>query len=99
MTITVKEQHRRGSSANVGVLDALGNVIYNRYVDASEWDSDPEAVTAQIAEYLAKQPSPILPSPSVNKNPVTLTDKQVTDKLAAMEAEKAAAMEAAKPKA
>ena len=85
MSIKVKEFHRLIDNGrervNVGVLNAKGKVVYDRYVDAAEWDADPEAVAAKIAEYLAAAPAAPTSKPAVNKGTVELTDKQISDKL------------------
>lgn len=60
----------------------IDNVVYDRYVDAAEWDEDPKAVTASIADYLAKLPVPEQPKPSAKAAPVVMTDHEVTEKLA-----------------
>ena len=91
MAITVKEQHRLGSRVNVAVLES-GIATYARYVDAADWDADPEAVAAAIADYLSAMAASVAPASKapVNKNAVTLTDAQIAAKLASLTAAKLA---------
>ena len=95
MGITVKEQHRLGSRVNVSVLEN-GITTYARYVDAADWDADPEAIAAELADYLrglatAASTTPTFPTAPLNKNAVTLSDAQIATKLAALTAAKLAA--------
>ena len=90
MAITVKEQHRIGSKVNVAVLDK-GGIVYARYVDATDWDADPDAVAAGLDQYLASMVAPAVQTAPVNKNSVVLDDAAVARKLAALDAAKLAA--------
>lgn len=96
MNITAKETHRLGTRVRLAFTDDEGKDIYpgGRYVPSAEWDDDPEAVTAQVAEYLATLPVAATPAAPVSKTPTVMTDAQVTAKLADI----AAAKEATEPK-
>ena len=98
MNITAKETHRLGTSVHLAFTDDDGKDIYpgGRYVPASEWDDDPEAVIARTAEYLATLPVVPTPTAPVSETPVVMTDAQVTAKLAEIAAAKEAAELAAK---
>ncbi len=78
--IKVTEDFRIGAQVHVTVQ----GVAYERYVEAVDWDADPQAVTAQIANYLANLPQP--PALTFSKNPITVTmqDSEVTAKLTAL---------------
>lgn len=93
MAIIVKETHREGSSVHVAVLDpGTGKQVYDRYVPESEWDADPEAVAASISNYIDEAVT--APKPAIRpavKGTVTMTSKQVDDKLALLAKQKASA--------
>ena len=94
--ITVTEQHRLGVSVNVAVTSG-NTIVYDRYVSAVDWDGDAEAVVAAIKQYLDTEKARVAAVVIIPAKPktVTMTNKQVTDKLAAIEAEKQAAIKAA----
>lgn len=87
MGIQCQEQHRLDGS--VYVTTATG---YGRYVDASEWDADPQAVAAGIADHLASLPSAPTATSAVNKSTITLSDYEVAEKLIEVATAKAAAV-------
>ena len=91
MAITVKEQHRIGANVNIAVLDKNGFIIYARYVATADWDADPEAVAAQLDQYMNAVVEPPIAMAAVNKNSITLDDAAVAKKLAALDAAKLAA--------
>lgn len=93
MSIKVKETHRIGDRVNVATVEGTS---YNRYVDASEWDSDPSAVAASIADYLASQPAVEQPKPPLKQGVVSLTDQQVSAKLDEMAKAEAAEVDGGK---
>lgn len=92
MNITATETHRIGQSVHVAVTDDAGKDIYpgGRYVSATEWDEDAEQVVAKIAEYLAAQQPASEPVAPARATPCRMTDAEVTTKLEAMAAAKAA---------
>jgi hypothetical protein len=89
MANTVQETHRLGTSVNVKVVGG----DYARYVPAADWDADPQAVAAGIAEHLASLPAAPVTAPAVNKNPVVMTDQEIADKLKAISDAKLAALQ------
>ena len=78
--IEVVEDHRIGDRVNIRVIGS----DYNRYVPCADWDTDPEAIAATIAEYLASMPIPQVFVPSANAKHVFLRGVDVEAKLANM---------------
>jgi hypothetical protein len=92
--ITATEQHRLGNHVMLA-FEQDGEDAYpgGRYVDAADWDSDPEAVVAEIAKYLAgRKPAPE-PTPAVRLDPVSMTSAEVEVKLAELEEKRLADLE------
>ena len=84
--IEVVEDHRIGDRVNIRVIGS----DYNRYVPSADWDTDPEAIAATIAEYLDSIPVPAAIVPSANAKHVFLRGVDVEAKLTAMANAKAA---------
>ena len=78
--IEVIEDHRVGDQVNVRVIGS----DYNRYVPCADWDADPEAIAATIADYLANIPTPPVFVPSKGATPISLRREEVQSKLTAM---------------
>lgn len=81
MSIKVQETHRIGDRVHLEVYSDDGKVIYTRYEDASDWDSDPESVAAMLSKYLDSIPEPVQKTGIIRKDAVILSDKQVQDKV------------------
>ena len=82
-SITVKEDARTQDGTRVHVVVVDGN--YDRWVDASDWDADPEAIVAAIAKHLNTQAAIPQLIPTVDAKPVTLSAAEVDAKLAQLD--------------
>lgn len=92
MNIKATETHRLDGRPHIAFTDAdTGKDIYpgGRYVAGAKWDGDPEAVIAEVWDYLQKQPAPVEPTAAVTA-PIIKTDTELETKLAAMKAGKEA---------
>ncbi len=84
MNIQAREQFRIGQYVNID----FNNGEYNRSVLASDWDTDPQAVIAEVSDYLAKQTPPEVPVVNDARPVFTMTQVEVDTKLVAIKATK-----------
>lgn len=96
-TVTAKEKDVIGDRVNVQIVvvfagktvDGQGkctsncDLTYDRYVAITDWVADPQAVTAQMADFITANTVP-MNQPKPNKQDVTLTKTQVDAKIAAL---------------
>lgn len=85
MGITATELSRKGD--RVKVLFNAGINSTDKYVDAAEWDTDPQKAIAQFSDGLPKSET-LAEVKTSNAAQITMTDKQIADKLAAIAAAK-----------
>ena len=86
--IKIKEDYRIGTSVHINVLDGKDKVIYERYVDASKFDTDPKRVAAEIADYLDTEAKKGIPAIINSATAVTIsyTKKEIDGEVALMKA-------------
>lgn|SRR3990167_212090 len=92
MKITATEQHRLGTSVNV-VFQIDDQEPYNRYVNAINWDDDPDAIIASVYEYLTNVPAGPQITAALKTDSIDMTTQQVNDKLVEIELTKLALIE------
>lgn len=97
-TVTAKERDVIGDKVNIQIVVAFAgktvdgqgkctsncDLTYDRYVAISDWVADPQAITAQMADFIVGKSVAVVDQPKPNKQDVTLTKTQVDAKIAAL---------------